>query len=234
MRCESCPLEPDSTESLEKVFSKISRCDECDIEKTGGSYRIVALLRQAGKESRKLRADANRLKQELRDFEEGTNTDRSRLEKLEILHAAATRELESTLAERDDLVQQQGAAIRALSSPILEVSTGVLAVPIIGTFSDERAHDLMHDLLLAVIDRSAEQVALDLTGLDSLDVATAERIASLCKAVTLIGAQIVISGLRSDVVSTIVAANIDFSSVKTVRSLKDAITKGRSNAKKVV
>jgi rsbT co-antagonist protein RsbR len=106
----------------------------------------------------------------------------------------------------------------------------VLAVPVIGTLSEERCHDLMHDLLMAVIDRSAAQVALDLTGLASLDAATAERIASLCKAVALIGARVVISGLRPDVVSTLVAANIDFSAVKTVRSLKDAIAKRRVNS----
>lgn len=233
MKCSSCPLEPSSTESLEQALSKLARCDECEFDTVIPSSHLVALLRQAGKESRKSRADSNRLKQELRDFQDGTNTDRTRIEKLEHLHATAMSELEGVLAERDALVQKQIAAIRALSSPILEVSNGVLAVPIIGTLSEERTHDLMHDLLTAVIERSAEQVALDLTGLDSLDVMTADRIASLCKAVALIGARVVISGLRPDVVSTLVAANIDFSSVKTVRSLKDAIMKRRSNAKVV-
>jgi anti-anti-sigma regulatory factor len=232
MRCTICPLEAASTESLDQVFSKIARCDECDIEKSGGSSRLVSLLRQAGKESRKVRADSNRLKQELRDFQDGTNTDRSRIEKLEFLHATVMRELESALADRDEVVQQQMAAIRALSSPILEVSSGVLAVPIIGTLSEERAHDMMHDLLMAIINRGAEQVALDLTGLASLDGPTAERIASLCKAVALIGARVVISGLRPDVVGTLVAANIDFSSVKTVRSLKDAIAASRQKSTK--
>ena len=98
---------------------------------------------------------------------------------------------------------------------------------IVGKLSEERAHDLMHDLLTTVISRSAERVALDLTGLDALDDITAERIAALCKAVVLIGASVVISGLKPDVVSRLVAANIDFSAVKTVRSLKDAIARKR-------
>jgi rsbT co-antagonist protein RsbR len=180
---------------------------------------------------RKQRADVSRLKQELRDSVEGTEADRLRIEKLEHLHAAVMRDLEGALAERDELVQRQTAAIRALSSPILEVSTGVLAVPIIGTLSEERAHDLMQDLLTAVIHRNAERVALDLTGVDVLDEFTAERIASLCKAVALIGARVVISGLRPDVVTTLVAANIDFSTTDTVRSLKDAILNAGSKSK---
>jgi anti-anti-sigma regulatory factor len=223
MRCDTCPLTAASTESLEQVFAKLARCNECELEglglgaksaegdlkpqmlKQGDSSRLVALLRQAGKESRKFRGDISRLKQELRDFQEGSDTDLDRIEKLEVLHTTAMRELESALAERDELVHEQSAAIRALSSPILEVSTGVLAVPIIGTLSEERTHDLMHDLLAAVIQRSAERVALDLTGLNALDETTAERIASLCKAVALIGAGVVISGLRPDVVSMLVA-----------------------------
>lgn len=225
MRCETCPFATNSNESLDRVFAKIARCDDCDVARDGSHARTAALLREAGKESRKQRAEINRLKQELGDFKDGTNTDRSRIEKLELLHAAAIRELESALAERDALVQEQSAAIRALSSPILEVSSGLLAVPIVGKLSEERAHDLMHDLLTTVISRSAERVALDLTGLDALDDITAERIAALCKAVVLIGASVVISGLKPEVVSRLVAANIDFSAVKTVRSLKDAIAR---------
>lgn len=231
MRCEVCPLAKDSIESLDQVVQKLSRCDTCEFEGSETSARLVDLLRQAGKVMRKQRADVSRLKQELRDSVEGTEADRLRIEKLEHLHAAVMRDLEGALAERDELVHRQTAAIRALSSPILEVSTGVLAVPIIGTLSEERAHDLMQDLLTAVIHRNAERVALDLTGVDVLDEFTAERIASLCKAVALIGARVVISGLRPDVVTTLVAANIDFSTTDTVRSLKDAILNAGSKPK---
>jgi anti-anti-sigma regulatory factor len=227
MRCQSCPLTATATEPLDQVFTKIARCHECDIEPQGSPSRTLALLREAGKESRKQRAEINRLKQELVDFQDGSNTDRLRIERLERLHAAAIQEVESALAERDELVKEQVAAIRALSSPLLEVATGLLAVPIIGRLSEERAHDLMHDLLTAIISRSTDRVVLDLTGLDAVDEITAERIASLCKAVALIGASVVISGLRPEVVRTLVAANIDFSAVKTVQHLKDAILRKR-------
>lgn len=223
MRCEVCPLTMGSMDALDQALQKLSRCSGCEMEATGESTRLVGLLRQAGKELRKQRADVNRLAQELRDFREGSNTDLQRIEKLEQLHASAMGELESVLVERDELVRAQGAAIRALSSPILEVSTGVLAVPIIGTLSADRTHDLMQTLLAAVIKRNAKLVALDLTGLEALDATTAERIASLCKAVALIGARVVVSGLQANVVRTLVAANIELSSTITVRSLKDAV-----------
>ena len=227
MRCQSCPMTANSTEPLDQVFAKIARCNECDIEPPGSPSRTAALLREAGKESRKQRAEINRLKQEIADFQDGTNTDRVRIERLERLHAAAIQEVEAALGERDELVKEQVAAIRALSSPLLEVATGLLAVPIVGRLSEERAHDLMHDLLTAVISRSTERVVLDLTGLDAIDEITAARIAALCKAVALIGANVVISGLRPEVVTTLIAANIDFSAVKTVRHLKDAIARKR-------
>lgn len=232
MPCESCPLAVDSVEPIDRVFAKLAQCNDCSIERNGLAGRTVGLLREAGKETRKLRAEINRLKQELRDFQEGTDTDRSRIEKLEQLHTAAMHEVESALAERetalsdrDALVQQQLADIRALSSPILEISEGVLAVPLIGKLSEERTHDVMHALLTAVIARTCESVVLDLTGLNTLDEQTADRIASLCKAIVLVGARVSISGIQPNVVQTLVTANIDFSSVRMIRNLKDAIGK---------
>lgn len=230
MPCESCPLAADSAEPIEQVFAKVAQCNGCAIESNGFAGRTVSLLRQAGKESRKLRSEINRLKQELRDFQDGTNTDRSRIDKLEQLHATAMHEIEIALAaretalsDRDALVQQQLDDIRALSSPILEINEGLLAVPIIGKLSEARTHDVMHALLTAVISRTCESVVLDLTGLDRLDEQTADRIASLCKAIVLVGARVSISGLQPNVVKTLVTANIDFSSVTMIRNLKDAV-----------
>jgi len=226
MACPSCPLKEGSAAPLEEALLVLSRCDGCELEATLAG-RVVGLLREAGKALRKSRAEANRSTFELRELQESAEEDRARIEKLEHLHSRAMREVEDALAQRDELVERQSEAIRALSAPILEVSDGVLAVPIIGALTEERSRDIMHDLLSAVVLRGAEKVALDLTGVGSMDENTADRISSLCKAVALIGARVVVSGLRPEVVFGLISAGVDFSSVTAVRSLKDAIARHR-------
>jgi rsbT co-antagonist protein RsbR len=223
--CGACPFGKRETPPLDDVLEALSRCDHCELEEENAE--LVGLLREAGKVVRKTRNDFRRAVLEARELERAADEDRVHTEKLESLYRAASRELEAALAERDELVRRKSATLRALRSPILEVSTGVLAAPIIGVLDEERASELMTDLLEAVVSRAASAVALDLTGVDSLDAGTADHIASLCKAITLIGARVVVSGLRPDVVACIVASGVDLGALTTVRSLKDAIERAR-------
>jgi rsbT co-antagonist protein RsbR len=227
MGCASCPWKGGATPSLDEALAALSHCEHCEIESEPGAGRVVSLLREAGKVLRKSRAEVSRVKMELHESEQGAAEDRARIEKLEYLHSVATRELEGALEQRDELVRRQSEAIRALSAPILEVSEGVLAVPIIGELSEERSRDIMHDLLSAVVAKRAEKVALDVTGVAAMDAFTADRIGALCKAVGLIGARVVLSGLRPDVVSELVGAGVELSAITAVRSLKDAIARRR-------
>jgi rsbT co-antagonist protein RsbR len=103
------------------------------------------------------------------------------------------------------------------------VGEAVLALPIIGGLDDERTDRLMRELLAAIVERGAVAVALDMTGVDHVDAATAEHIGAVCRAVALLGARVLVSGLRPEVARGIIEAGVDFSSIQTVRSLKDAL-----------
>lgn len=225
MACDACPFGKPETPPLDDVLEALSRCDHCALEEK--SAELVGLLREAGKVIRKTRGELRRAVMEAHELERAADEDREYTERIEGLYRAASCELESALAERDELVRRKSASLRLLRSPILEVSTGVLAAPIIGVLDEERAGELMSDLLAAVVSRAASAVALDLTGVESIDAGTADLIASLCKAVALVGARVIVSGLRPEIVACIVESGVDLGSLTTVRSLKDAIAKAR-------
>lgn len=225
MTCEACPFGKTPKVSLEGVLSALSACDRCALEAEQGE--LISLLRGAGKALRKSQADLRRATQELRELERTGEDDLARIEKLERLHKAASEELDLALAARDALVREQSASIRALGAPILEVSEGVLAVPLIGAFEETRAQETMQALLSSVVSAGARVVVLDLTGTTTIDARTGDHIASICKAVSLIGARVIVSGLRPDVVRGIVDSGVEMAGLLTVRSLKDAIARAR-------
>lgn len=229
MRCEQCPVQVEGEVTLETVLEALESCDECVVERSEVprgpevTARLVGLLREAGKGLRKARIELRRVEKEREDLEQGLFENEERIRKLEALQRASARELEAALVERDELLRKQSNTLRALSTPILEVGDGVLALPIIGTVDDERAGRMMDELLAEVARRGASAVALDMTGMGQIDQHIAEHIVGLCRAVSLLGARVILSGLRADVVRGIVESGVDLSALSTVRSLKDAL-----------
>jgi anti-anti-sigma factor len=110
-----------------------------------------------------------------------------------------------------------------LSTPILRIWDGVLAVPLIGTL-DVRRTDAMMDTVLGEIARaSINFVILDVTGIDSVDDATADGILRLVAAVKLLGAECHLSGIRGDVARTLATTSLDLTKLRTFATLKQAL-----------
>lgn len=129
-------------------------------------------------------------------------------------------ELRGTLA----LVEKQKAEILALSAPMLEVSARTIALPIIGTLDSARANALEERVLAVVSNRGAECVILDLTGADALTTAqTAEQVARLGRAIRLLGARTIVTGIAPALARTLVMAGVDMGDVLLLRSLRDGI-----------
>ena len=114
-------------------------------------------------------------------------------------------------------------AIVRLSSPVLEVWDGVLAVPLIGGFTAERCAAVMAALLDAVTRQRARFVLLDLTGIDAVETATAEALVKLVHAVGLLGAGRVVAGVTPGVAQTLVGLGVDLSDLVTARTLKTSL-----------
>jgi len=110
-----------------------------------------------------------------------------------------------------------------LSSPLLRVWDGILAVPLIGKLDVRRTETIMNTLLGEVARSSSRFVILDVTGVDSVDDATANGIVRLAEAVKLLGSECYLSGLRTDVARILASTQFDTGKLKTFATLKQAL-----------
>ena len=136
------------------------------------------------------------------------------------------RELSDKLAserEKNEMLERLRLAVNELSTPILEVWDDVLALPLIGVVDSKRAEQMMTRLLQAVVDTHCQYVIIDVTGVHVLDTATADHLLKMVKAVDLLGARCVLSGIRPSVAQTLVDLGVSFGSLVTLRNLKHGL-----------
>ena len=171
---------------------------------------------------------------------ERTMLDTARELELKVHEAAAeAAEKDRLLQELDqkfDLIKQQTAEIAKLSSPILELWEGVVAVPIIGSLDETRSTLVMERLLAAVVEKQSMIVLLDLTGVETLEGESAERLTNILRAVELLGARGILTGVQPAVARTIVEIGGSFGAATSCRSLRDGlrIALGMNNGRKTV
>jgi rsbT co-antagonist protein RsbR len=129
--------------------------------------------------------------------------------------------LERKRAERE--AQERLRMIETLSAPILHVWDGVLALPVLGTLSGDRAAALMERLLDEISRTRSTHAILDVTGVDVVDTHTADTLIRVARAVELLGAQCIITGIRPAVAQTIVNLQTGLANVVTLGTLRDGI-----------
>lgn len=122
-------------------------------------------------------------------------------------------------------IELQRAALRELSTPIIEVWRGVLCLPIIGIMDSERGAQMMGEILTAVVDKRASQVIIDLTGIDTMDSETLNQLVATAKAIRLLGTECVLTGIRPAVAQTLVALQFGGSVETTLRSVREALNR---------
>ena len=146
---------------------------------------------------------------------------------------AAQDELITALEAAHHAIVEQQRTIEELSTPILQVWEGVLTLPVIGNVDARRATEMMHKLLAEIVHRKASFAILDLTGVHSVDVTTAEHLVRILKAVTLLGARGIVSGVSPAVADALASLAADMASFETCHNLSDALLRtmqGRSRA----
>ncbi len=136
-----------------------------------------------------------------------------------------TRRLEEE--ERVELQQQvieaQQAALRELSTPLIPVSDDVLVMPLIGSIDSQRAQLVLETLLQGVADSRASAVILDITGVQVVDTQVANAILRAAQSVKLLGAKVIITGIRPEVAQTLVTLGADLSNIVTLGTLQSGI-----------
>jgi rsbT co-antagonist protein RsbR len=130
---------------------------------------------------------------------------------------------ELELREKLELIARQEEAIRALSTPIIEVWDGVLTLPLFGTIDSQRAAEMMERLLETITSKGATYAIIDLTGVEVVDTSTADHIGKLVSAVELLGGRCIITGIRPAVAQTMVQIGIDLTRITTLSTLREAL-----------
>lgn len=114
-------------------------------------------------------------------------------------------------------------AINELSTPIIQVWEGVLALPIVGVVDNSRAMQMMQALLEAIQSRRCRIAVLDVTGVKTLDTATIDHLFRMVRAAALLGSRCVISGMSPAMAQTVAGLGLDMSGLQAFRSLEEAL-----------
>lgn len=124
---------------------------------------------------------------------------------------------------QDEMLRAQEALLAELSTPILRISDRALVLPLIGAIDSTRAQHVVESLLEAVGGQGADLVLLDITGVPLVDTQVANVLIQCAKAVRLLGARMLLTGIRPDVAQTIVALGIDLGDIITRADLREGI-----------
>lgn len=125
---------------------------------------------------------------------------------------------------REDVIQRQQAEMLELSTPVVKLWHGVLALPMIGTLDSARTQIVMESLLQRIVETEAELAIIDITGVPTVDTLVAQHLLKTVTAIRLMGADCIISGVRPQIAQTIVHLGVDLQNVTTKATLADALS----------
>jgi rsbT co-antagonist protein RsbR len=128
------------------------------------------------------------------------------------------------LKSREGVISQQQHELLELSTPVVELWDGILALPLIGTLDSARTQVVMESLLQAIVRTGAGLAIIDITGVPTVDTLVAQHLLKTVAAARLMGADCIISGIRPQIAQTIVHLGVDLSAVTTKATLADAFT----------
>jgi rsbT co-antagonist protein RsbR len=123
---------------------------------------------------------------------------------------------------RESVIQRQQQEMMELSTPVVELWEGVLALPLIGTLDSARTQVVMENLLQQVVDTGASIAIIDITGVPTVDTLVAQHLLKTVAAARLMGADCIISGIRPQIAQTIVHLGVELGDVATKATLADA------------
>lgn len=124
---------------------------------------------------------------------------------------------------REAVIERQRQDMLELSTPVVKVWAGVVALPLIGTLDSERTQVVMETLLERIVETGSTVAIIDITGVPTVDTLVAQHLLRTVAAARLMGAECIISGIRPQIAQTIVHLGIDLEGVTTKASLADAL-----------
>lgn len=131
---------------------------------------------------------------------------------------------ETFIKGREEVILRQTDEITEISTPVIRVWDGILALPIIGTLDSARTQVVMESLLTEIVESGSSVAILDISGVPTVDSLVAQHLLKTVSATRLMGAECIISGIRPEIAQTIVHLGIDLSDIVTKASLASALS----------
>ena len=141
----------------------------------------------------------------------------------ELLDALGLHTVRSFQKSREEVISRQQEELLELSTPVVKLWDGVLALPMIGTLDSQRTQVVMESLLQRIVETGSEIAIIDITGVPTVDTLVAQHLLKTVTAIRLMGADAIISGVRPQIAQTIVHLGLDLQGIVTKANLADAL-----------
>ncbi|HEX8377879.1 MAG TPA: STAS domain-containing protein [Pedobacter sp.] len=161
------------------------------------------------------------LQQEIKDDKETLYHATVQLNRL--LDSFSIVTFETFIKGREEVILRQTDEITEISTPVIRVWDGILALPIIGTLDSARTQVVMENLLQEIVETGSSIAILDISGVPAVDSLVAQHLIKTVSATRLMGAECIISGIRPEIAQTIVHLGIDLSNIITKATLASAL-----------
>ena len=143
------------------------------------------------------------------------------------------------IAAREEVISHQAKEILESGTPIIQIWDGVLVAPLIGTLDSQRTQIFMEKLLQRIVETGSSVALVDITGVTTIDSMTAQHLIETITAVKMLGAEVVLTGVRPETAQTLVHIGVDMSGIQTrstlsaglqvaLKTLKYRVSKGRN------
>ena len=143
-------------------------------------------------------------------------------EATKVLDALGLFTTEMYQKRREDVIMRQQQDMLELSTPVVTLWDGILALPMIGTLDSSRTQVVMETLLQRIVETGSDVAILDITGVPTVDTLTAQHLLKTVTAARLMGAECIISGIRPQIAQTVVHLGVDLGDIVTKATLADA------------
>jgi rsbT co-antagonist protein RsbR len=141
----------------------------------------------------------------------------------ELLDKLGLHTVKTFQSSREDVISRQQTELLELSTPVVKLWDGILALPMIGTLDSARTQIVMESLLQKIVETESQIAIIDITGVPTVDTLVAQHLLKTVTAIRLMGADCIISGVRPQIAQTIVHLGVDLQGVTTKANLADAL-----------
>ena len=158
-----------------------------------------------------------------REIQDPARLTAATLEVAELLDRLGLLTIEAYQQSREEVIARQQEEMLELSTPVVKLWEGILALPMIGTLDSARTQVVMETLLQRIVETGSAIAIIDITGVPTVDTLVAQHLLKTITAIRLMGADCIISGVRPQIAQTIVHLGVNLQGISTKATLADAL-----------